>query len=184
MNSVINFSPIVRSIFIAMNIQTWGAAVKAVKWEALTTMGGGYRYYLMGLFWFRMDYGCTLLLAFGNQRESFFMDVSRPQKLVSLDSGFSSGLSVVSLKKKAKEKKKTDRFSQAIHQELLRQAALCCFHHCIDISEADQARFTSCPLQTFISNKRARYDQIYCRWSLYRTSSDTDDCLRLGGPSL
>lgn len=128
-----------------MNIQTWGAAVKAVKWEALTTMGGGYRYYLMGLFWFRMDYGCTLLLAVGNQRESFFMDVSRPQKLVSLDSGFNSGLSVVSLKKKEKEEK-SDRLSQTIHQELLRQAALCCFHHCIDISEADQARFTSCPL--------------------------------------
>lgn len=67
-------------------------------------MGGGYRYYLMGLFWFRMDYRCTLLLAVGNQRESFITDVSRPLKQSGLDSSFDSGLTVVSLKKK-KEKK-------------------------------------------------------------------------------
>lgn len=125
-------------------------------------MGGGYRYYLMGLFWFRMDYRCTLLLVVGNQRESFITDVSRPLKQSSLDSRFDSGLTVVSLKKK-KEKKKMDRVSQTIHQELLRQAALWCFHHCIDVSEGDQAGFTSRPLWTSTSNRRARYDQIYCR---------------------
>lgn len=91
------------SIFIAMNIQTLGVAVKAVKWAALTTMGGGYRYYLMGLFCFRMDYRCTLLLAVGNQKGFFIMDVSRPLKQSGLDSSFNSGLTVVSLKKEGKK---------------------------------------------------------------------------------
>lgn len=71
-------------------------------------MGGGYRYYLMGLFWFRMNYRCTLLLAVGNQRESFIADVSRPLKQSGLDSSFDSGLTVVSLKKKKEKKKWTE----------------------------------------------------------------------------
>lgn len=59
------------------------------------------------------------------------MDVSRPQKQVGLDSGFNSGLTVVSLKKKEKEKRKEkmERLSETIHRELLQQVALCCLHH-------------------------------------------------------
>lgn len=115
-----------------------------------------HRKHLMGLFWFRMDYGCTPLLAVGNQRQSLIMDISRPLKQSGFDSSFTSGLTVVSLKKKKEEKR--DRVSQTIHQEPLQQAALCRFHHWIDVSETDQAGFTSHPLRTFTSNRWARYN--------------------------
>lgn len=101
------------------------------------------------------------LLGVGNQWGSFIMDVCRALKQSGLDRSFNSGLTVMSLKKKGK---KMDWESQTIHQGLLRQAALCCFLHCINISEGDQAGFTSRPLRTF---------------ALWRTSSLWSDLLQI-----
>lgn len=114
-------------------------------------MGGGYRYYLIGLFWFRLDYECILLLGAGNRRGSFIMDVWSPLKQSGLDSSFNSGLTVASLKKKWE--KKVERVSETIRQELLRQAGAWCWCWCwclhrIDVPEGDRDGFTSCLLRT------------------------------------